>query len=142
MFTRVLSDVASRVVAIAVCVTVVAAGFPRAARRTADVVARGSRSASPAFASSRADSTARFTPPADTRFLRDAIPAVGFAAEPEDTTDDFFLPEEEDKKKLVRDIAAWVIACAFVAFFIVKVFIEEEEDPPPDDDGGKQTPPL
>jgi hypothetical protein len=74
-----------------------------------------------------------------THFLRDAVPAAGFAAAPEDTTDeDEFLPEEEDTSKLVWDIAAWVVGAAIVAFFIIKVFIEEDQD---EEEGGGGTKP-
>jgi hypothetical protein len=92
----------------------------------------------------RARAAAEPGPTAPTvHFLRDAIPATAFAAEPPDTIDedDFVLPEEKDKKQLAKEIAIFVLAAAFVAFFIVKVFIEEDDEGDDDDDGGKVVPP-
>lgn len=132
IFPPVLFNVLNRVIAVALCVTVLCMGLtpPRA---RADEEAR-------------ADSAETAQEPAGVSVashrLRDAIPASSFVAAPPDTAeeDPFFLPEETDKKKLIRDITVFVIVCAFVAFFIVKVFIEKDDDPPPDDDGGKPVP--
>jgi len=117
-------------VALVVSATLIAAPLPRA------------RAATSAASSARTDDAARRTLPVSTAtyFLRDAVPASGFAAAPEDTTDEEFLPEEEDTKKLIWDIAAWVIGAALVAFFIIKVFIEEDQDEPDDGGGTKPDP--
>lgn len=120
-----------RLVAGTLVVCLLAAGFPRSGVRTAraQTHTRVYESAAPAPES-----------PGD-HFLRDAIPASSYAAEPPDTTDDdFILPEEKSKKQLAKEIAVWVIVAAFVAFFIVKVFIEEDNEPAEEDDNGKQIP--
>ena len=74
-------------------------------------------------------------------FLRDAVPAAGFAAVEPDTTDgDFVLPEEKSRSQLVKEIAVWVLVAAFVAFFIVKVFIQDDDEPADDGGNGKDIP--
>lgn len=117
-------------VALIVSATLIVAPLPRA------------RAATSAPSRTRDDYAARRAVPAatTTHFLRDAVPASGFAAAPEDTTDEEFLPEEGDTKKLVWDIAAWVIGAALVAFFIIKVFIEEDQDEPEEGGGTKPDP--
>lgn len=87
----------------------------------------------------RASNDPPVTVAANAHFLRDAVPAAGFAHAPEDTTeDDPFLSEEKDTSQLVWEIAAWVVGAALVAFFIIKVFIEE--DPDETDEGGSTKP--
>ena len=121
-----------KLVAITLCITVVAWPWPRSARAL-------ERSAT---TEARTDGAKRDTlpVPVGNHFLRDAVPTAGFAAQPEDSTeeDEEFLPEEKDTKKLVWEIAAWVIGAALVAFFIIKVFIEEEPDE--SDNGGGTKP--
>jgi hypothetical protein len=120
-----------KVVAVTVCIALVCAPLPvsRAATDERSRRASDATSAQPPV----------LTPPSST-FLRDAVPASGFAVEPEDTTDDYFLPEEKDTGQLVWEIAAWVVGAAIVAYFIIKVFIEEDEPEPTEDDGGKDVP--
>lgn len=122
-------------IAIALCVTTIAAPWPRAPRAASPDTAPARRAPLDSGATSTRDAVPLPTQP---HFLRDAVPSAGFAAAPEDTTDDEFLPEEEDTKKLIWDIAAWVVGAALVAFFIIKVFIEEEPDEPA---GGGSTKP-
>jgi hypothetical protein len=129
-----LDNFIGRFVAIALCVTLLAAPWPRSSR--------ASSAPPPKAADPSADSSTRDTIPLPTNphFLRDAVPTAGFASEPEDSTDDEFLPEEGNTKKLVWDIAAWVVGAALVAFFIIKVFIEEEPDEPETGGGTKPDP--
>ncbi len=126
-----------RVLAIVLCVTTVAAPWPRAARAA-------SPAAAPAHAApldSGAPATRDTVPiPTQPHFLRDAVPSAGFASAPEDTTDEGFLPEEHNTRKLVWDIAAWVVGAALVAFFIIKVFIEKDPDQPSGGGGTKPDP--
>ncbi len=102
---------------LAACVTVVMAPLPRASNDPPVPVAT------------------------NTHFLRDAVPASGFAAAPEDTIeDDPFLDEEKDTSQLVWEITAWIVGAALVAFFIIKVFIEEDPEEPEDEGGTKPDP--
>lgn len=108
----------NKIVAIAVCAAVIAAPLPRAASPGRPAAAN------PA--------------PSHEHFLRDAVPASGFVAAVQDTTDDVFLPEEKSTKQLAWEIAAWIVGAAIVAFFIIKVFIEEDKE---ESKGGGSTKP-
>jgi len=127
---QLISSPLGTITALVVCAAIVVAPLPRA------------RAATSTPSTARSDDASRRPIPASTTsyFLRDAVPASGFAAAPEDSTDEEFLPEEEDTKKLVWDIAAWVLGAALVAFFIIKVFIEEDPDEPDDGGGTKPDP--
>jgi hypothetical protein len=110
------NKVLAQALVLAVCVTMVVAPLPRASNDPVPVAA-------------------------NTHFLRDGVPAAGFAYAPEDTTEeDPFLPEEKDTSQLVWEIAAWVVGAALVAFFIIKVFIEEDPDEPEEEGGTKPDP--
>ncbi|HEX5132608.1 MAG TPA: hypothetical protein VFX92_08980 [Candidatus Krumholzibacteria bacterium] len=133
----------NRVIVAALCVTIVCTGLPPARARAARVPAGNAPATSATQPDARAAANAD-APSATEHWLRDAVPAASFVAEPPDTTEDdeFFLPEETDKRKLARDITVFVIASVFVAFFIIKVFIEKDPDPPPEEPNGKPiTPP-
>jgi hypothetical protein len=122
-----------RLVAGAVSVCIVAAGFPSQGVKTAHAQAHTRVQAS----------AAPDTPSGNEHFLRDAIPSSLTASSPPDTSDTgFTLPEEKSKKQLTKEIVMWVLIASFVAFFIVKVFIEKDNSSTSSGNNGKPiTPP-
>jgi hypothetical protein len=122
-----------RLIAGAVSVCIVAAGFPSHGVKAANAQAHARVQAS----------AGPDAPSGNDHLLRDAIPATLMANAPPDTSDTgFTLPEEKSKKQITKEIVMWTLIAAFVAFFIVKVFIEKDNSSTSSGTNGKPiTPP-
>lgn len=131
MFWTVFIHILNRVVTIAVCASVIAAGVPCPAVSAPEAPDENGVAGNAVSTAARAS-----------HVLRDAIPIASFAADPPDTTgdDDFFLPPEKSRKKLVQEVAVFVIVSAFVAYFIITVFLKKDNPPPPKTPTGKPVP--
>jgi hypothetical protein len=124
--------VLKRITTFAVALSMVAAGLPRGASAGKDWsggAATAAEAAKPEKPAKPGTTVTGREVEAGQPVLAMGAFAAGYA-DPDTTEFDF--PEDEHKH-LVRDIAAWVIASAFVAYFIIKVFIEKDKTSSPDD---------